>query len=177
MVLGHMAKLSNHPKYGSSKYIYKLIFPEANMSYIGADQISNWCRRIEYQPVIVESRDPSPRARVGVWTGPYEKEAYAWMLRDLIETNSLYFAAELIGDNALKHKETLIAQLRQYRMERMDPSDPAFGKYKYAYTGKTAGGMKDDLALALMIATYWGCRKREDVQFALWAKEKGIRLF
>ena len=62
-------------------------------------------------------------------------------------------------------------------MERLDPMDTAFGKYKYAYTGKTGGGEKDDLALALMIATYWGRRKRESENFRLWAKQMGYRLF
>lgn len=174
MILQHMTGLSQHPKYGKG---YKLVFIEANMSYIGADQVAGWCRRVPFQPVIIESRDPSPRGRVGVWTGPYEKEAYAWTLRDVVESDSLYFAADMIGSNIERDKQTLISQLRQFRMERLDPLDTAFGKYKYAYTGKTGGGEKDDLALSLMIATYWGRRKREDQQFCLWAKQMGFRLF
>jgi hypothetical protein len=173
MVLSHLSALSQHPKYGKA---HKLVFIEANMSYIGADQVATWCRRMEYQPVIIESRDPSPRGRVGVWTGPYEKEAYAWTLRDIIEADCLYYAADMIGSNTKGDKEALIAQLRQYRMERLDPTDMAFGKFKYAYTGKTPGGLKDDFALSAMIATYWGRRKREDQQFRLWAKQMGFRL-
>jgi hypothetical protein len=111
-----------------------------------------------------------------VWTGPYEKETYAWLLRDIVENDKLHFAADMISANADKNKETLISQLRQFRMERMDPKDVTFGKFKYAYTGKTAGGNKDDLVLALMIATYWGSRKREDVEFQQWAKANGYRL-
>jgi hypothetical protein len=176
MVHRHLTKLSQHPKYGKGGTVYKISFIEANMSYIGADQVAQWCRTMAYQPMIIESRDPTARGRVGVWTGPYEKEAYAWTLRDIIESDRLYFAADMVGDNIERDKQALISQLRQFRMERMDPLDTAFGKFKYAYTGKTGGGNKDDLALALMIAIYWGQRRREDPQFILWAKEKGFRL-
>ena len=61
-------------------------------------------------------------------------------------------------------------------MERLDPQDLTFGTVKYAYTGKTAGGDKDDRVLALMIAKYWGRRKREDPQFIAWARQMGFRL-
>ena len=173
MILSHMAAISEHPRYGSAT---KIVFIEANMSYIGADLVAKWCRSMAFQPVMIESRDPSPRGRVGVWTGPYEKETYAWTLRDIIEDDSLYFAADMIGGNLQRDKETFISQLRQYSMERLDPSDVAFGKFKYAYTGKTAGGEKDDILLAMMIATYWGRRKREEHQFRSWAREMGFRL-
>jgi hypothetical protein len=174
MVHRHLTQLSQHPKYG--KGAYKISFIEANMSYIGADLVAQWCRSMAYQPMIIESRDPTARGRVGVWTGPYEKEAYAWTLRDIVESDRLYFASDMVGDNIERDKQELISQLRQFRMERMDPLDSAFGKFKYAYTGKTGGGNKDDLALALMIAIYWGQRRREDPQFILWAKEQGFRL-
>ena len=82
----------------------------------------------------------------------------------------------MIGNNKKRDKENFLKQLRQFRMERLDPNDMAFGKFKYAYTGKTAGGEKDDILLATMIATYWGRRKREEHQFRLWAKEMGFRL-
>lgn len=173
MINNHLRKLSRDPRFCRA---HKLISIEANMSYIGADQVANWCQADEFQPVIIESRDSSSRNRVGVWTGPYEKETYAWLLRDIVENDKLHFAADMISANADKNKETLISQLRQFRMERMDPKDVTFGKFKYAYTGKTAGGNKDDLVLALMIATYWGSRKREDVEFQQWAKANGYRL-
>jgi len=175
MILSHLTALSEHKRY---QHAHKLVFIEANMSYIGADQVASWCRRMPFQPVMIESRDPSPRGRVGVWTGPYEKETYAWTLRDIIESDSLYFAddSNMIGNNKKRDKENFLKQLRQFRMERLDPNDMAFGKIKYAYTGKTAGGEKDDILLATMIATYWGRRKREEHQFRLWAKEMGFRL-
>lgn len=171
MIKNHLAKLQAHPRYGSA---HKFAFIEANMSYIGADQVADWC--YPHQPLSVESRDPSPRGRVGVWTGPFEKEAYAWRLRDIVEEDALYFAADLIGENAEKDKATLLSQMRKFRMERMEPKDVTFGKFKYAYSGKTSGGEKDDLVLSLMIAIHWGDRKRDEVQFRAWAKERGYRL-
>lgn len=171
MIKGHLQKLQAHPRYGQA---HKFSFIEANMSYIGADQVADWC--YPFQPMSVESRDPSPRGRVGVWTGPYEKEAYAWRLRDIVEDDLLFFAADLIGENVLRDKTNLISQMRKFRMERLEPNDVTFGKFKYAYSGKTSGGEKDDLVLSLMIAIHWGDRKRDDVQFRAWAKERGYRL-
>lgn len=173
MIKRHMRGLATDPRYMRA---HKFIFIEANMSYIGADQVGSWCRAMEFQPAVIESRDSTARGRIGVWTGPYEKETYAWQLRDIIESDKLFFASGLISANADKDKETLISQLRQFRMERLDPRDVAFGKFKYAYTGKTAGGNKDDIALALMIATYWGRRKREELEFQRWAQMHGYRL-
>lgn len=171
MVKTHLAKLQQHERYRKA---HKLIFIEANMSYIGADQVAGWCR--EFEPVIIESRDPSPRGRVGVWTGPYEKESYAWKLRDQMEDDTVYFASDLVGEHVKRDKATFIAQLQKFRMERQEPKDLTFGKFKYAYTGKTGNGEKDDLAMAYMIANYWGGRKREDMQFRMWAKHQGYRL-
>lgn len=173
MILNFMQSLTDHPRYRKA---VKIPFIEANMSYIGADLIATWCRAMRFQPVMIESRDPTPRGRVGVWTGPYEKEAYAWTLRDAIENDTVHFAADLIGANVERDKATLEAQLRGFRMERQEPADPAFGKFKYAYTGKTSGGTKDDILLGLMIATYWGRRKREEQEFRAWCHERGYRL-
>jgi hypothetical protein len=172
MILSHLKALSEHPRY---RHAHKLIFIESNMSYIGADLVATWCRRVCFAPVIIESRDPTPRGRVGVWTGTYEKESYAWLGRDIIEQDELYYASEMIGGNIERDKESFVKQLRQFRMERQDPADLAFGKFKYAYTGKTGGGNKDDLVLAWQIATYWGRRKREDPTFLAWCKQQGYR--
>jgi len=172
MILGHLAAIAKHPRYGKA---HKFSFIEANMSYIGADLVATWCRRMCNQPMTVESRDPTPRGRVGVWTGPYEKETYAWTLRDIVESECLCFAAEMIGSNIERDKAELIGQLRRFNMERMEPKDLVFGKWKYTYGAKSAGGGKDDLAMALMIAVYWGALKREDPQFLMWARQMGYR--
>jgi hypothetical protein len=169
MVLSHMAALDRlYPR------ATKWVFIEANMSYIGADQVAGWC--LKFEKVVIESKDPSPRQRVGVWTGPAEKESYAWTLRDIVSDRSLFFASRLIGRNVDRDVGTLVEQLRAFRMERLEPSDPAFGKFKYAYTAKTPGGTKDDLVLALMIATHWGRRKRGQLETLAWADQCGIRL-
>lgn len=172
MVRGHIRALKDHPVYGQAKLV---VFIEANMSYISADWIADKIR-LETSNLIIESRDPSSRNRIGVWTANFEKEAYAWTLRSIVENDNLYFASQMIGEKLDKDIVELESQFRQFRMERREPADPGFDKFRYAYTGKTTGGTKDDLLLALMIATYWDKRKREETDFIEFCCENGIRL-
>jgi len=67
----------------------------------------------------------------------------------------MYFADEMIGEHLKQDKDLLIKQLRQFELVREEPEDKAFGKFKYTFTGKTSGGEKDDMVLALMIALWW----------------------
>jgi hypothetical protein len=173
MILRHLRQLRSNEIYRKAHF---LIFIEANMSYISADCVANWCRRPEFGPVTIEARDNSPRGRVGVWTGPWEKESYSMMLREIIESGRLFMAHEFICSNFEEHLKTLLLQFSAFRMERQEPMDAAFGKYRWAFTGKTSGGTKDDMVLALMIAVYWGRLKREDFTFMQWAHSMGIRL-
>ena len=98
------------------------------------------------------------------------------ILREAVMHLNIAFSAHLVGHDTTTEVKHLFAQLRNFRLERQDPANPAFGKYKYSFTGKTGGGQKDDLILALMIAMYWGQRKRENVTFQVLAHSKGIRL-
>ena len=172
MVRGHIRALKQHKIYGQAMLV---IFIEANMSYISADWIAD-CIRQETANIWVESRDPTSRNRVGVWTLNFEKEAYAWTLRSILENDNLYFADQMIGEHLQKDKDQLESQFRQFRMERREPADPGFDKFCYAYTGKTSGGSKDDLLLGLMIATYWDKRKREEADFIEMCQSRGFRL-
>jgi hypothetical protein len=173
MVVSHLQTLEAMPQ---CKGAYKHIIIEANMSYISADLVATWCRRKQFTNMIIDSKDSTDRGRVGVWTGAYEKEAYSYMLRDQIKEMNLFFSSYLFGKEIEKAKREFMSQLRTFRLERQDPSDPSFGKYKYSFTGKTKGGNKDDMVLAVMMAIYWGTRKRENPQFITWAKQYGIRL-
>jgi hypothetical protein len=173
MIIEHLTKLQNHPQAVNA---YKHIVIEANMSYISADEVAMWCRRKEFTNMIIESRDTTDRGRVGIWTGNYEKEAYAYTLREMIKQLNLFFSSHMFGRKVEEIKKQFIAQLRNFRLERLEPNDPGFGKYKYSFTGKTKGGLKDDLVLAAMMDCYWGQLKRENSQFMVWAQQYGIRL-
>lgn len=171
MIRRHLQSLKEHPLYCNA---HKVLFIEANMSYITADQVAEWCR--EYQPTIIESKDPKNRGRAGVWTGEYEKEAYAFLTRTIVEEDRLYFAADMVGANPQRSIDNLLAQMRQYRMERHEPEDVAFGKYKFTFCGKTPGGEKDDQLLSWQILEYWSRLKREHPHFRDWAATLGYRL-
>lgn len=171
MIITHMTKLNENVH---TKNAWKHVIIEANMSYISADQIAIWCRA--FPKVIIEHADTTNRHRCGIWTGSYEKEAYAYTLREHIKKLNVCISSHAIGDNLKRDRAALVAQLRVFRLERRSPVDPAFGKYLYAFTGKTAGGAKDDLILSLQMSMYWGTRVRSTHAFQLWAKDQGIRL-
>jgi hypothetical protein len=173
MIIGHLEAIQHHPML---KGAYKHVIIEANMSYISADEIASWCRRKQFTNMLIESRDPKGLGRVGIWTGPWEKESYAYTARDAIKELDVCFSTHMIGNNIEKDKKQLIAQLRNFRLDLQEPNDPSFGKYKYSFTGKTRGGQKDDRVLAMMMMMYWGDRKREDAAFLQIARQNGIRL-
>jgi hypothetical protein len=172
MVRNFMRSLCEHPQYRAA---VKWVFIEANMSFIGADEISEECLAFGDR-IMVESRDPTTRGRPGVWTGPHEKEAYAWLMRDAIAARTVVFAEQMVGSDLHTHRNALLDQLKNFRMERRDPDDAAFGKSKYTYTSKTSAGDKDDLVLAAQIGHYWGKLKREDETTKEWARALGYRL-
>ena len=178
MIRRFLQALQDHPLYSGAT---KFDFIEANMSYISANLVASWCREAKYGHHVVESRDSSPRGREGVWTGAYEKEAMAWKLRERLGNDTLCYALDMLNQTEQpasieRHKTMLTAQLRQYRMERVEPSDVTFGKYKYAYTGKTAGGEKDDMYMALVLGDYWGDIKRSEPAHRAWAQGHGFTL-
>ena len=173
MIIAHITAVDNHPACHGA---WKHIIIEANMSYISADEVASWCHRLPR--VMIESQDPANRQRRGVWTGPYEKESYAYSLREKVKDLNIGFCTQMIGEPAdiQKNKAMLIEQMRNFRMDRQEPNDPTFGKYKYAFTGKTKGGSKDDYVLTVMMLDYWGTRARERMEMQMWAKANGIRL-
>lgn len=175
MIEEHLRALERHPML---KDAHKHIVIEANMSYISADEIAAICHRREFTNIIIESKDPKSLGRVGIWTGPYEKESYAYNLREKIKNLNICFSTHMMGtpEHIATEKKELVTELRNFRMDRLEPKDVAFGKYKYTFSGKTRGGAKDDRVLCVMMMVHWGEMKRDNDTFKLLASHKGLLL-
>lgn len=162
--------IRDHPIYGRSVIV---LIIEANMSYIGADLVAGWLRRVDLRPVYILSRDPTPKARVGVWTGENEKVLYAAEMERVLANHTLRRAAELIDHpRALPRWDQLVQQMAMFRRTVKNPADEVFQSVKVAFSGK-GGGNADDLCLALQMALYWGNDVRRDTSFLQMAGAYG----
>lgn len=123
------------------------------MSYIQADGVAEHMVRF-FSPVHALSRDNSKLRRVGVYTGPTEKELYVTELQHRLQTGTLRRAEQLVGGNPENDWSELLTQLGSFRRTIRPPHEPAFSKYAVSFSGKGTGA-KDDLAMALQIALHW----------------------
>lgn len=172
MLLRHVQGLRDHPALGRAVIV---LIIEANMSYIGADQVARLLQRTELRPIYVVSRDPSHKARPGVWTGENEKQLYALELERVLANNSLRRLQTLVHRDpahANQKWEQLVRQIGMFRRTVQNPLDEVFQKFRVAFSGK-GGGNADDLVLALQMALHWGSDVRRDPQFRAAAETQG----
>jgi hypothetical protein len=181
MISNHFVAYRSHPRYKNS---WPQTFIESQMSYLEADRVA---RKIimqpRFQPVAVESRDPKGLDRFGVPTGKHEKILYCDRLYQALVNDKLHFAPDLICPHSSKQrfgpdvdalKENLRKQLGNFRKEIEVPNNPETGTYRVHYTGK-AGGLKDDLVMALGMLLYWAQLKQStDKEFRRICVEKGF---
>ena len=173
MVRRHLTQLRRDPRYEAALMV---IFIEANMSYIGADRLAGIIASTPlFAPSSVESKDPRDHGRVGVWTGPTEKKSMAEYLRLVIEEDTLCVADRLVGHKTDRDFDELMHQLACYRRHIVEPREPGIGTWKETFTGK-GPGKKDDLAMTLQLALWWGERTRTSYSFQQKALRNGWRL-
>jgi hypothetical protein len=174
MIRSHFTVLATNPMYRAA---LKHVVFEANMSHIVASQGYYIAREIMgASNVIAESKDPDNLNRVGVWTGEFEKEAYALALRKHIMNLNFRVSKHLFGRKAEADVAKLTKQLYNFRLDRTEPKDLVNGKYKYSFTGKTPGGDQDDEALVAMMNVYWAEKRREVQEFREQCATRGVRI-
>jgi hypothetical protein len=179
--------IENHYLAYRSDQRYKASWPqnfiESQMSYLEADRVAKLIMQPRFQPVAIESRDPKGLQRFGVPTGKNEKILYCDRLYTALVNEKLHFSHDLICPHSSRQrvgpdvdalKESLRKQLNNFRREVEAPSNPETGTYKVHYTGK-AGGLKDDLVMALGMLLYWAQLKQTtDKQFRENCMQKGF---
>jgi hypothetical protein len=109
--------------------------------------------------------------RPGIWMTSANKERYTLWIEEVFECGQLKLLDKPI--TTMKDpEETFKQQLFRFRRETKGQSENAFheGKKIYKYTGKE-NGEADDLVLALMIAVYYSC-VRKNGQFVEFGRPK-----
>ncbi len=152
------------------------LFIEANMSFISADMLATFLQNPRFGSVEAVSLDPKNKNRYGVWTGETEKERYADSMERALANGQLCYSSEMTGNAVTlpQNKMALEQQLGWFRREVLEPKNPAFGKNKVVFTGKSAG-KKDDMVLALQIALYHLEKLKMTQRFIEMARMNGWR--
>jgi hypothetical protein len=169
MIYTHVLSLRKHTQFAASTFV---IIIEANMSWLETHRVAQLCDRPELQPVMVESRDPTGKGRIGVVTDEANKAAYVQNLRFLMQEKRLSYLEEMIGADVNASIRELESQLRQFKRAIKIPTLPEHARYAVNYSGK-GHSKKDDLALALMIGCYWSLIIRQSPEFNTIARRLG----
>jgi hypothetical protein len=178
MVRHHLTKIRQDATFGSALIV---VFVEACSDYVHANRLSVEFGRHPFMPILFEAKDPKGKGRVGVRTGPHEKTLYVQHLTSVLVDHTLCWAHQMIpvykedgrfGDIRFQ----LVEQMKKYRRVVGSPDDPVFGKFKESFTGKSGGGDRDDLCMALQICLYFSREKRNQQDFRDFCMSRGILL-
>jgi hypothetical protein len=171
MLQNHVLMLRAIPQYHKADIF---LYIEANMSFISADEVCEMYIRNDekFGPVIPVSDRKEGDGRYGVWSGQYEKEAYARGLAYTMSDGNLDYCRHMAGAKIEATKMVLQDQMKNLRREAKTPQDMAFQQVKYVYTGKSSG-KRDDLCMALQIALHCMRKQRCNPKFLKWCHDKG----
>ena len=166
--------LKEHVTELTKMYPRALIFEyiEANLSYLGANRMANITRRISPHNIRVESKDPTPKARDGIWTGENEKYQYATAIAHALSVGSLCYADDscFVSRNPVEVKDKFEKQLAQFRRITSPNPNPAFQKAKVTYSGEG----KDDTVIVCGMCLYFSFDKRNSEEYNQIAQASGF---
>lgn len=168
MMRSHFTKLRDNPAYQKALIV---VYIEANMSFITADEIATEFQKPIFEPIIFERRDDKKKGRVGIWTGPSTKEQMHSQMKEALTSNSLFYARSFISSDEKKQKEQFEKEVGNFRLEK-EASLVPWRIVKIFYTGKSSG--KDDLCITVQMALYWSKLRRDDPAFIDYCRARGL---
>ena len=151
------------------------LYIESNMSFLSADGV---CEMFisdaeRFGPMIPVSDRKQDDGRYGVWSGQFEKEAYAIGLMYAMSDGTIDYAEHIACSNLIPTKALLEDQMRALRRETKQATDSAYNPVKVVFTGKSHN-TRDDLVMALQIALHNMRKQIRSDKFLHWAKSQGI---
>jgi hypothetical protein len=141
-----------------ANYRSAVIFVNIEANYGGwsaAKDIARVANQPEFGAVQVLSFDPDHKGRPGFMTGAQEKYLFKQALERALVCGSLRLCDNMVGSSAKQDIATLYKQMEDYHVEIKPLKDPVFGKPAYMFTGKGAGGQKDDLCIVLQMVLHF----------------------
>ena len=140
---------------------------EANYGgWCAAADIARVANRPEFGSVHVLSFDPDHKGRPGFYTGPNEKYMFHEVLGHSLIQGSLCYSSVMIGRDPVGDIAELEKQILAFYKASKPLKDPVFGAPAWVFTGKGAGGQKDDLCLALQMVIYFSLQTRRSEGYA-----------
>ena len=172
MLQNHVLMLRKIPEYRNAIIF---LYIESNMSFLSADGV---CEMFisdaeRFGPMIPVSDRKQDDGRYGVWSGQFEKEAYAIGLMYAMSDGSIDYAEHVACSNLIPTKALLEDQMRALRRETKQATDSAYNPVKVVFTGKSHN-TRDDLVMALQIALHNMRKQIRSDKFLHWAKSQGI---
>lgn len=162
MLSDHLSSLRENHRYRHALFVVHI---EANYGgWLACDEIARRFSAPEYQPIKFPSCDPKAQSRIGMWTGPLQKETFAKDLESLLKQERLSYAQDYVSQRPGPVKAEFEAQLCQYRREVKPAADPAFTDARVTYTGK-GGSRRDDLCMSAQICLSYALQIRQQPQF------------
>ena len=149
--------------------IHLIVGIEANSGWDKTDQLAKLLlAQFPSIEVLTHKKKQSTTGDVmwGVVTTETTKNEGVNLLEDSLKRGALCYEREFASANVDRFKQTVSDQLMRFHRSVKEPPDPAFGKFKVAYTGKGAhgSGQRDDVVLCiqqwLRLSNYM--RSRED---------------
>lgn len=135
---------------------------EANYGgWCASKDIARVASQPEFGNVHVLSFDPDHKGRPGFWTGANEKYMFQQSLGQSLAQETLRYSSNMIGPNSGADVEAMEKQILSFYKASKPLKDPVFGTPAYIFTGKGAGGQKDDLCLVLQMVIYFSLVVRQ----------------
>jgi hypothetical protein len=177
MITGHLRLLfKKHP---ALEYVY--LFMEANLAWYSVQQMAEVIKEMlpEYQHMIeVVCRDPKKYGRLGVHTGPNEKETYTHRLSELLMDGNILLAKDIVNCNGkvdlANCQKELYEQLKNFRkIYTQRGTNKETSVLSVTWSGKGGSTRKDDLILALQMSNWWMYITREEQAYKNKANARG----
>lgn len=134
LTTGFAKRLKAHPMYRDAHVI---IHAEAN-DWTKADRYCRELMQPEYGPGqwVPNSQDDSGQGRLGVYTNEDEKSHWADCIEQAFFGEQVCYARDFISLDPDGLKRKFEDQVRFYRREVKEGTDPIFNDPRYRYTGK-----------------------------------------
>lgn len=153
LLIQHVRSIRGHHMLRNS---YIIFIPENNLGQ-EAEHARHMLKHERRLYTVHEKR------KAGVCTTHARKELYALSLLLYFNAGTIHFAKGAVCANPMldansrlvQTKKEFEKQLIQFRKMILPASQP-YQNAKFIFSGKSKRGMKDDLVMTLMIATFWG---------------------
>ncbi len=170
MITNHLSSLRRKPQFKNSLICF---MPEMNLNPYETQRTIEVAER--FQPVYVVSYDTQGKGRPGVLTTDVEKLNYTAAVQNNLQNRTLYWARDMVGAHLDVDMSALVDQMNAWKRHVKLPANP-YGKLKIFMDGKEGGAKKDDLFIAMAIATHVSRQTLMNPVFTTWANKAGVNI-